>query len=246
MIQTKNRILKDAVTHLKRQGKTVKASWNAGGDETLCQVYIEENGQEVEHDFMWQDLQIDWELTDLIVERLNLPNNGDQYNYGGGEIDVTPQGDVMITYSSKEYAYACYSCEQPEVKKNPVFPDPFGLRQYVHRAKISLIAEIDDCGEVQANVEIEVREGDEPTISVEAINFVKHTLSQLITQYAREDFPINDGAPVNDFGTYGISMSGQLTEAAEVAFTLLEEYTHLRISNKVTEVLLAYNGEEEE
>ncbi|WP_299459372.1 hypothetical protein [uncultured Microscilla sp.] len=239
MIQTKHGILKEALAHIQAQGKVLKATWNAGGDETLCKIYVEERGQEVDHDFLWQDIQIDWELSDLIAERLELPNAGEMYNYGEGEVTLNAEGEMVIVYNCKEYAYACYQHGQPEMSRTTVFTDPFGLRQYTHRAKIMLLAEIDEAGQVETQLSIEVIEGDEPEVSAEALAHVKATLGTLIRQYVREGFPPQGSYPAEHLNNKpgGISMEGQLTDSQEITFTLLKEYEHLALSKQAQQVL---------
>lgn len=241
MIKTKNQIIQDAVKYLKANAHTIKASWNAGGDETLCQVYLEENGQEIEHDFLWQDLQIDWELTDLIVAALDLPNAGEMYNYGNGEITLTSQGDVIITFDAKEYVYAAYDHGQPEAKITALLADPFALKQYTHRANIQLSTEMDEEAHIQTRIEIEVIEGDEILLAPEVIQSIEIQLQQLIKQYAQEGLPIVGVSHPPNIQTCGITMSGQFSADASIEFTLLREYEYLKISNQKKQVLLAYH-----
>lgn len=72
-------------------GEKIELKWDAGGDETL--VWVSANGVEIE----WSQCD---DLVDLVIEVLDLPNTGEYFVNGGGELQAT-EGKLLIKHESK-------------------------------------------------------------------------------------------------------------------------------------------------
>lgn len=63
-----------------KQGKVIKADWDAGGDQTCCNISIDG-----EYTYQFEQINFCDLIGEWIVDRLNLPNIGEKYHKGAGE-----------------------------------------------------------------------------------------------------------------------------------------------------------------
>lgn len=91
--QSTQKILSD----LKQKNQQLLVKWNAGGDESLVNIYTLENGKEKY--LNTREYELNWHITQL----LDLPNAGEYYNNGSGEIYIG--ADQMIYFKYDELAY---------------------------------------------------------------------------------------------------------------------------------------------
>ena len=91
MGEAKNEALKREWVSRLQAGRKVTIKWDAGGDETPVWVFVD--GEEAD----WQDCE---DLVDLVIRTLDLPNAGELFVEGGGEL-LVQDGKLMISHTSK-------------------------------------------------------------------------------------------------------------------------------------------------
>ena len=89
---------------IRAHGGELIVDWNAGGDETLVSL----RGRDVAG--VLRPLREDyerrgplWKLREAIVDELELPNSGEQYHQGEGQVSLGPDGEVVLHFSSRDY-----------------------------------------------------------------------------------------------------------------------------------------------
>lgn len=75
-----------------RGGKSIRAEWDAGGDETIVSISVD--GTKLS----WNDPSSLW-LSDLIADELELPNAGEWFVQGGGTVRLNGE-KLEIEHSS--------------------------------------------------------------------------------------------------------------------------------------------------
>lgn len=72
--------------------KKIVLSWDCGGDETLI------HGKVNKENWPWDDPDFQT-LCDVLVEELQLPNAGEEFNKGGGDI-VCKKDRIVLDYEA--------------------------------------------------------------------------------------------------------------------------------------------------
>jgi|GEM_PF-2223670 len=185
-------LIKQEVIRLKMAGESIVAEWNAGGDDTCCNVKIKDI-----YNYTKDGVNICW---DLIAETLELPNAGEYYNKGHGEIDVNQEGQVVLRYSTRAYYYDGSDEEEENTDCSEwiAVEDLFGLSQYLHRVKISfsLWMTVEESGNIGYEtynqiIHLSIMEGDEIILPKEAesyyLNVIKNHLQKFEPEFAPKE-----------------------------------------------------------
>jgi len=178
----------------------VFAEWDAGGDSTPCRAYPNPG----EEDY-WksEDRPYYEELGDRIVDALRLPNAGERYHAGRGEIFLGKKNEIFLRFTSREYEFASdfdiednrllrwentYHSGRPvtnresQFTRTHVFEKPFDIGNILHRAELQLTGEMDLAGNKQANVILRMINGDEVVLSQEAEAFYKKKILEVLAE----------------------------------------------------------------
>ena len=194
------KIIIEAVKTYKAQGLPILASWNAGGDQTPCSVQI--NGK---YDVTHENIDICNALRNKIIYRLSLPNAGETYHTGSGEIDINLSDEVFIKFTAVRYMdyydgfypnYFYYKDENwfsgsdedefPKINKLKTLReqhsinDPLGLTKLLNRAQVTFMARINDDLNIENKFYLEVRQGDAPDTSEANLSSYFDTVNQLL------------------------------------------------------------------
>ena len=195
-----NTIIKEAVRAFKVQGYPILANWDAGGDQTPCNVQI--NGK---YDVTYKDINICEELRSAIIYELSLPNSGETYHTGSGEIDINLLDEVVIKFTAVRYTdcydgfypnYFYYKDETwrsdsdkedfPEINKLKItkehhsIDDPLGFIKLLNRAQVTFMARINDELTIENKLYLEVRQGDAPETSEAKLKPYFDTINELL------------------------------------------------------------------
>lgn len=188
--EQKNLIIKSFVGEILNNDGKINCTWDAGGDETICWVSINE-----EKEIEWEGLNINLELADMVIGALNLPNAGELFHRGEGQISLNELGSVIITFDSKEYIedpenFSLLDIEHASLEEDEISPerkffhialeDHYQVKSYLHRIELHLWGEIDEAGRQQQNVKLEVIHGDELYLSSDTINYYKTQLKEIL------------------------------------------------------------------
>lgn len=82
--------LKDQLKTVLSSGKKITFEWDCGGDETLIDVFENKKPTNAK----WVD-----PLCDVVAEKLELPNAGEYFVKGGGEL-VLKKEDLYVKHNS--------------------------------------------------------------------------------------------------------------------------------------------------
>ncbi|WP_314004487.1 hypothetical protein [Xanthocytophaga flava] len=217
-----NTVLKEAIVEQLSAGKPIPVDWNAGGDETICNVQIGEA-----YDYKKDGVNIGWELGDLIAQVLELPNAGEYFNNGKGHIEVDQKGQVVLHYSARAYYYDYEESDWVDgepaenVSSTEWIPvdDPFHLNQYLHRVNInfSVWMHVEGRNTITYDsygglIHTQVREGDEMSVPIpkEAEAFYGEIIRKRLQKFEK-DFEFSEEVAESK-SLHSIDVSGRLEE----------------------------------
>ncbi len=153
--------IKDGVRDLLVRGVKLGYEWDAGGDNTLCWP-VTTPEEEISR-------ELSDELYRLIVDKLQLPNAGDYYKKGSGELFFTPLEELALRYSLEEsWPYDDDTVPNAFINDEIAIADPAGLGRWFSRGKIGLKLEVDWKGKKELKPDILIREGDAPELDEKA------------------------------------------------------------------------------
>jgi len=92
----KEKLLKRLKEYENNNEKLI-VKWNTGGDETIINFYLKGNVLPYHTDEIVND------LASYLIEEFDLPNAGEYYNDGGGEISIDKENKILFVYD--EFAY---------------------------------------------------------------------------------------------------------------------------------------------
>jgi hypothetical protein len=178
--------LKSSVVQLRNNNIPILAEWNAGGDETCCNVSV--NG---EFGYETHFIKVSWKLGDLIAEKLQLPNAGEYYNNGGGVIDVNSSGQIVLTYSARAHYYD-YEDENNSTIEWVSVEDRYGLNQHLHRISVQFFMHASKQNGILTYEtyglfpDIRILEGDEFTFTIPTESYYRKCIEEVLQKYEPE------------------------------------------------------------
>lgn len=207
------------IAKLLSAGKVIRATWDAGGDQTLCSVLIDG-----EYADQWDV------LAESIVEKLSLPNASENYHKGEGEIQLNDEGEIVLHFDSREHTYGKEETETVAL----LVEDPENLRSYLHKCEIELNGRWELDGKVEGYLFIETLYGDEVKIDDSRTGFYTQIVESLLQKIIQESIPMNDAEQELSM----IWLQGKLTKEPIVYFQVNKSYDQVLYHTKEQVVLL--------
>ena len=125
--QSTQKLLSD----LKQKNQQLLVKWNAGGDETIVNIYTKEGSKEKYFN------ERGYELNDHIADLLELPNAGEYYNNGNGEIYIESE---LIFFKYNELAYyEDDEVEEERIKLDIKMPNIEPCKKYIKGKRLAKI-----------------------------------------------------------------------------------------------------------
>ncbi len=148
--------IKDGVRDLHARGVKLGYEWDAGGDDTLCWPVTTPEYEIAE--------ELRGELYDAIVGKLELPNAGEHYIKGKGELFIRDEDDALVMRFSQEESWYYEGDEVPAVRTREEISmeDPSGFRKFIPRGDVRLEFGMDWKGRETFNILFDPKEGDAP------------------------------------------------------------------------------------
>jgi hypothetical protein len=178
--QQKIKTIKDEVLALHEKGIRLFYEWDAGGDSTLCWPVTV---PKVEISDALQD-----ELYKMIRNELALPNAGDDYNKGKGEIFFTADNALALRFSAEETTLV-YDEEYPEeeIREQEIeaFEDVGHLQRFLDRGNVFLRLNVNWKKETTFSVDFNVTEGDVPFLMPNEEDYYRYILLPYTDRYTR-------------------------------------------------------------
>lgn len=226
------KILTEAVKNKLAQGYKIYAHWDAGGDETPCNVQCI-NSQEKQWKYEYEGIDIMNELRILIIDKLDLPNAGEIYNKGFGYVTINDKNQLIISYTAKNYFTENW--EYKDISQKIVdLPDEYNLAMYLHRARIHFEANLDEEMNFDFLMRVRILEGDELPISQNCHDWYQSFFRKKMTKYQA-----NFEQLIKEKKGMYISIDVNLADKNEITGTLNEEYREIIYSRKdYQEILL--------
>lgn len=176
--------IKEALEKIYQQGHQVKVTWDAGGDQTLCNVFIElpDGTQKMFPDT--SEPKVSYLLVYEITDQLNLPNAGEFYHQGKGEIRINTTDDIELHFTSKAYDGDTHEVESSTQYLNlPTWASQ--VTPYLHRANFTVSGDMYEDGETSIYINLEFIEGDEIPLPALAKENYEKAVSQLFVPYKK-------------------------------------------------------------
>lgn len=237
MQANETQILKEALDTFQKQGLAITAEWNAGGDECICEVKIGDK-----EDIMYQNLSICDYLTELVIQRLQLPEVGEVFHHGNGVIKLDDKGRVVIQFNAKYghyygegYYYDNETGHYQEIEetlatiqRREFVKDPLNLRNVLHRADIHLVGRINRNQEVESSIEIKVWQGDKFIFTQEEqkpyLEWIEKILFESLIEMEKQETSLKKGKEYTLF--HSANVRGKLTKETEVLFEVSPSHEH--------------------
>jgi hypothetical protein len=210
--------IKKEVHRLLDSGVKLFYEWNAGGDETPCWAVIEPN--------VAFDKDVSYDLSDSIVSELHLPNAGECYNNGKGEIFFTPENALAIRFNAVE-KYHDYEGEKkrnlPETYEVEIELEDVGdLKKFLVRETISLELYVDWKKEISLDLDFKIDEGDFPVLKPEEKAYYISKLLPYTEPYTKY-FQINEEGSLG--GT--VHLSCRLSQTKKAYITIEADFEYI-------------------
>lgn len=228
------KLKKQIKKYLQNPDYQIFADWDAGGDQTPCNIRIFKNGQEQKYD-TYSDFHED--LRWQIIMTLDLPNAGETYHKGKGEIKLGENDAIIIAFSAKA-SQAFYESEEAYEKaiKEIVFPrgievqyeDPFRFKPYLHRIQIEVTGDASEDGYINVYPRLRVIHGDEIPFTDAAKKYYQKKLEKVLQGLVSHIKTHNQDA--KDFWICNAHLSGILNPDLVVRFQTdfgLQEITEI-------------------
>lgn len=100
----------DLLKDLRSKEETLTIEWDAGGDNTLVNFYLNDKTPIYDRN----DNSVFYKLRDHLIDKFELPNAGEYYNDGMAMLALDENDEVLITYSEIAY-YDDYDNEVDEI-----------------------------------------------------------------------------------------------------------------------------------
>ncbi len=211
---------KEIIAAILKDGKEIKATWDAGGDSTCCNVSIDGD-----YDFRYKKMNLSDFLREKIIDVLKLPNASENYHKGEGIIFLDEKGDVAMRFSSREHTYGDDFEEfiqwdmgdMPELKKN------------LHKAEVFFSGRVDLEDERWLNSGVNTIYGEPVILSEQQKQLCENKLNELLNKYEAQLGSVKDGQELS-----GVHVNGVLG---------LDSMTSFRI-DKSFDAIICYHKDE--
>ena len=218
-------MLKEYFQQARESCQFITVKWDAGGDE--CMVYFStKDGDKIEY----FEENLGWELQDLIAEKLMLPNAGECYNNGEGEVFLSEGNQLCIRFSAKEYYYD-YETEQRKLR----LEDKHNLKQYLPKAAISFSYRSDGDSEPRFHLGTRVRHGDEIHLDKSKKEYYQQQFQPILATY-QEEFMLTK---LIDKQLASVDLSADLTENGILDIMVSKNYQVQNIYKDTLKTLIA-------
>ena len=236
--------LRDIIDHYAQRGQQLIVEWDAGGDETLMWVRDPDSRPGEQKILKFPPLE---EALDLICHELQLPNAGEHFHQGRGELLLDENREAFIQFNSRDYClvgnyhwdeenvedgsdpragrmmYWHYEGERPiesgqYMREVDIEPD-HRVESILHRAEVALCGEMDQNGNQNAQIWIEVINGDKVELPEEVRRYYLEKVADVLED-CRSLFDGTSPSPV------GVYVEGRLRDEPRVRFQILTTAYH--------------------
>jgi hypothetical protein len=184
--------LKKVLSEIQRQGKNVTADWDAGDDQKICNVRIDDilMNKKLEH---FCDA-----LRELVEEALRLPHNSEDNHKGNGIIQLNEKQEIILTYDNTYQTWSEEDNQDALMVLPQKFPyeDLYKIAPPANRAEIQIIGfsvnKSDGYGVENVwkrnmlTTNIRILEGDEFQLSQKESDHLKDAVFKIITHDLQE------------------------------------------------------------
>lgn len=215
----KNEIIKEALKRLQTSKKKLLATWDAGGDETI--VNITQEGINY-YSHKYKDLDIYDELRDIISEELELPNTGETYDRGKGEIFLNNKNQIILKFDSQRYNTDYIYIERK-------LDDKYNLSQYL--TENSIIFKVTKTDSKLYFYDEKKLKYYLPLEFLEATSYYENWARNIFNEYENK-------LQEQDERLISLELQGELNENQNVAFTIIKTYATVKPYNDEDEIIL--------
>ncbi|MDJ1506584.1 hypothetical protein [Xanthocytophaga agilis] len=235
--------IKELVKSARIADEKILAEWDAGGDNKCINIKV---GDEYDDRFFGK-------LCSEIVEKLQLPHDGDYYNKGCGEIDINEKGQIVLTYSTRAHYYDYNGAWTNQSAGDNLISiewvdieDVFQLEQYLHRVNISFLLTmgLDENKEINYTtygelIDVRIWEGDGLDIFVPsaASEFYLKVIKDYMKKFEKEFNKIEDVSGSKEMDS--IEINGTL-EPGKIRLELRKTYVVIDYIIENKSVVLIY------
>ncbi len=245
------KIIKQAIRQTIDEGKKITANWDAGHDQTICNVYVDE----VYNDFGIKDIDVGNALRYAIIDTLSLPNASEDQHVGKGNITIDAANKVTLTYDNTYCSPYSANPKAEEIKEEPAlevmipYEDRFGFTKFIPRISVTFYAysyldpdTMQHPSIVDVGINIRVLEGDVVKFDDQAFTHLKNWVKKYTSSYFEE----LTGMP-EDISPYaagdkqmltGIDLSGELTTDSQLQCYIDKSYEYTTYTKNKTVVLI--------
>lgn len=221
--------IKQLIVTLAKQGRKIVSTWDAGGDQTLCSVFVQ-NAQGKDELFPETDNKPGQVLVHKIIDELNLPNAGEHYHKGRGEVLLDANQHIVIRFTSKAHIENYDDTEEyqqdldlPELAAN--------LLPYLNRLSLTIDCDLYNDQTIGGGARIEYMEGDEIALHHQTCYGYKKAIVALLEPY-RLLIMQGEGRQLGN-----VEVTGNMQPDGMVKLVIKKTYYDVNNYEDVTEVL---------
>ncbi|MEM9980965.1 MAG: hypothetical protein AAF734_00620 [Bacteroidota bacterium] len=249
MINEPTKIIKQAIRQMIAEEKVIVASWDAGGDQTLCNIRVDN----IYNDFYAKDLDVGQALNSAIIDTLSLPNASDDQHVGSGQIGLDPKGAVTLTYNNAYYTpYSTatqvhledYHAEEISIS----YEDVHGFTHFMPRLRLTFSVSYSVSNIIYApspasiHISIRIMEGDQVAFDDKALAHLKDWIREKTHVYFEDLKGIpTDVTPFeggNRQALNSIYIHGVLTPESQLHFSVGKHYDFVTYTKNKTVVII--------
>lgn len=195
---------KEIIVALLKEGKDIKAKWDAGGDQTCCDVSIDgDNG------FKYEKVDLSDFLRERIIDVLNLPNASENYHKGEGNIFLNERGEVAMCFNSREHTYG----DDFEEFIQWDMGDMAELKKSLHKVEVYFTGRIDWDDERWINSGINTIYGEPVILDDQQKQLCENRLNDLLDKYEAQLGSVENGQELS-----GVHVNGVLGQDSMTSF----------------------------
>ncbi|WP_028981442.1 hypothetical protein [Sporocytophaga myxococcoides] len=193
---------REVLSTLLSDGKEIRATWDAGGDQTCCNVSIDGD-----YEFKYKNWNLSDYLRERIIDVLNLPNASENYHKGEGVISLTEKGEIGMRFTSREHTYGDNIEEfiqwdmgdMPELKKN------------LHKVEVFFSGRVDWGDDRWMNSGVNTIYGEPIILNDQQKQVCEKKLNELLNKYEAQLGSVEDGQELSGVHVDGILGPDPLT-----------------------------------